>query len=719
MGMSHRRWLAAAGCGLACAGAATSCGSNPNGSQVIDAGQPDTAAPDAASAGDAASAADAPATDAMAPSTDAGLPPGIYLLSGEDAGLPVGDLTPLQALVGSATYIGLGESIHTSGGFYAMKNRVIRYMVENLGVRAIAMETPRTQAEAASGFIEKGQGTLDDAISGVFAVFVSPDTEALFQWLSDYDSAHPSDPVYFYGFDAQQPDDDSAILQAFLAAAAPADGPGLWAPIDRDCSLSGAGIGVVGYPGDFNACVAAVDALADYFTVNEATLVNATSSADFARANMAVISLKSWQGEDYYYPSDVGKSNEWRDQAMAQILLAMHAFRSPNAKTVVWAHNYHLSMHHWDVDTAGFGATMTMGSYLEQQIGTDYLAVAQTAYEVGISWPGFGYGYEPVPTDPTSLELQLHAFGDPYLLVDTHSPWITPGTTYEFGGETEIPAEQYRAFIYIDNSPPMDSPFWTAAPDGGTTYTTLAPTPSTFDGGLAQGSVCVVEPYTVEVDLCTRFGLTCQPNAFDRTSWEGTCELPTTGQPCKATPGCATGNVCLTGGPGGGSVCTQTCATTDDCTRLDEVCGTVGGQSVCTPAACGGSALFSACALDGIAGTCLPPPTGASTVDVCYAAGSAGPSGPCSATREPDGGALECPALTLCTSSYAGSGCLPVCTPTPVDGGPPPCNGVCAPLSATDGVCLAACTTNSDCPAPMRCAAVTTFSYAVAQGCTY
>jgi erythromycin esterase-like protein len=56
----------------------------------------------------------------------------------------------LLSLVGDARYIGIGESVHTSGGFYAMKRRLIEDLIANQGLRVLAMETPRTSERRTS-----------------------------------------------------------------------------------------------------------------------------------------------------------------------------------------------------------------------------------------------------------------------------------------------------------------------------------------------------------------------------------------------------------------------------------------------------------------------------------------------------------------------------------------------------------------------------------------
>ena len=53
---------------------------------------------------------------------------GIYRLAGLDPELPSDDLDALWALIEQGDFYGLGESIHSSGGFYAAKERIIRYL---------------------------------------------------------------------------------------------------------------------------------------------------------------------------------------------------------------------------------------------------------------------------------------------------------------------------------------------------------------------------------------------------------------------------------------------------------------------------------------------------------------------------------------------------------------------------------------------------------------
>ncbi|HEX8281588.1 MAG TPA: hypothetical protein VF551_09430 [Chthoniobacterales bacterium] len=68
--------------------------------------------------------------------------PGAWPLAGHDPNLgSTADLEPLRTLIGDSTVVAFGESYHTSGGFYRMKHRVFRYLVEKMGFRAFAIES--------------------------------------------------------------------------------------------------------------------------------------------------------------------------------------------------------------------------------------------------------------------------------------------------------------------------------------------------------------------------------------------------------------------------------------------------------------------------------------------------------------------------------------------------------------------------------------------------
>lgn len=144
--------------------------------------------------------------------------PGIYRLHGTAPNLPQNDLEPLRQIIGNARIVSLGESIHTSGGYYEMKHRVFRFLVEKMGFRAFAFESPWENADRVGQYVATCGEAPEEALRGLFSVWQSAETRDLVQWMCDWNRSHrkKQDKLFFFGFDVQQPAQDGAALIAFL-----------------------------------------------------------------------------------------------------------------------------------------------------------------------------------------------------------------------------------------------------------------------------------------------------------------------------------------------------------------------------------------------------------------------------------------------------------------------------------------------------------------------
>jgi hypothetical protein len=89
--------------------------------------------------------------------------PGLWGLHGADPGLgSTEDLAPLRRMIGKATVVGLGEAWHTSGGFYRMKHRIFRDLVETLGFRVFAIESHWASGEKANRYVQTCEGSPEE-----------------------------------------------------------------------------------------------------------------------------------------------------------------------------------------------------------------------------------------------------------------------------------------------------------------------------------------------------------------------------------------------------------------------------------------------------------------------------------------------------------------------------------------------------------------------------
>ncbi len=435
-----------------------------------DGGSDDGGSTQLPEAGDAA-----PASDAQ----DSGLPPGVYPLSTVDQAAPHDDLAPLLTMVGSTPNVGLGESVHTSGGFEAMKARFVRYLVDVGGFRVLAIESPRTAAQVTGNYVETCMGTPTDAAKGIFGVFASDSMRDLLAWLCAFNQAHPDDTVQFLGFDVQQVWTDWDGLRTWLSAAAPADAASLTAPIAASCdgpqATSQADYDDNNHFNDpydaahFASCGQALDAVDAYIAANQAAMTMRTSAEAYSLGKLSALGLRSWQGEKFYYVSDIVKSFEARDLAMAPVYETLRQLYFPQKKALLWAHNYHLMRSHPSVtetQQASLQGARNMGSVLAKDLGDAYAPIGLSGWDVEINWPGSGYGPTSTPS-PGDLEAKLRALGPSLLLVDVHdpglAPFVAPGEAYGWGNPwtmSMVPADQWRAVVYFASSPPMKALFW-------------------------------------------------------------------------------------------------------------------------------------------------------------------------------------------------------------------------------------------------------------------
>lgn len=401
------------------------------------------------------------------PKPPAGFPiqPGVYRLDGSDPNLSTADLQPLKQILGNTPIVALGESVHTSGGYYEMKHRLVRFLVQEMGFRVFAIESPWPGADQAAAYVETCDGSPEDAIRGLFGVWQSAETRDMVQWMCEWNSSHPKakDRVHFYGFDVQQPDYDGPALLAFLERI----GIGSSDPIAdgiRQCDSVTHPIVISLVPDDkHQQCLAALDAVDARFAGDERAIVRQTSRWDFEWAKISLVGVRAWEGQMYYNQGagrDRSLSYSERDVGMAYVLQTIRRLRYPNQKTIVWAHNAHIGK---DIPYTYYAKNM--GAYLRESLGAKYAAVALVSSQAEIDWPGVGCGPTLSLYGPNAVETLLHNLGTDFALVDlsfpgTSQPFLQPGVTYALGGGAMVPRDQFNAVVYLGHSRKMSPLRW-------------------------------------------------------------------------------------------------------------------------------------------------------------------------------------------------------------------------------------------------------------------
>lgn len=144
---------------------------------------------------------------------------GVYKIRGNDPDLKTDDLQTLKKLIGDAEVVALGESVHTSGGYYRMKHRIFKFLVEKMNFRAFAFESPWIPADYVRDYVASGERDAETVVGrALFGVWASREVVELVEYMRKWNEENPDDPVHFFGFDLQQPGDDSQKLFDYLSS---------------------------------------------------------------------------------------------------------------------------------------------------------------------------------------------------------------------------------------------------------------------------------------------------------------------------------------------------------------------------------------------------------------------------------------------------------------------------------------------------------------------
>ncbi|MCP2259248.1 erythromycin esterase [Streptoalloteichus tenebrarius] len=124
------------------------------------------------------------------------------------------DLRAMGAMIGDARVVGLGEATHGSHEFFAMKERLFRYLVEEKGFTTFALEMGWPAGLRIDEYLQTGRGDARQITREALAN--SPwDREefvSLVEWMRDHNRRHPGRAVHFMGDDIAAPSLDDAFF---------------------------------------------------------------------------------------------------------------------------------------------------------------------------------------------------------------------------------------------------------------------------------------------------------------------------------------------------------------------------------------------------------------------------------------------------------------------------------------------------------------------------
>jgi erythromycin esterase len=376
-------------------------------------------------------------------------PNGLYPITGFDPGLPSDDLKPFAETLDGVSIVGLGESVHTSRGYYEAKRRLIQYLTELQGFRMVLMETPMMAAFHATEYVSLCNGTADDAVTSVFNVFQDIATRDMLKNLCEYNRSHPNDRVSFFGFDIQEADTMIHVQNVLKENALDSDGS-ITSGLNR-CLVKAQSNPAKSFD-EINKmhkdCLKAIELATDRVK----NLLPALSGWQKFLLERALYGSRMYENQIYYNATGDGvKAENTRDEGMSNNIKAFYEFFGSGKKAIVWAHNGH------NQTMPYYGPVKSCGTWLKESYGKKYASYSLTGYHVQINWPynpGMTMNHSEYPRVANSIESTLHKMGLKFAFVDSLGPWLKPDTPYYFrDGDNEVPSQAHRGIFYLDESP--------------------------------------------------------------------------------------------------------------------------------------------------------------------------------------------------------------------------------------------------------------------------
>jgi erythromycin esterase len=362
------------------------------------------------------------------------------------------DLMPLKEMIGNARIVALGEATHGTHEFFQMKQRMLEFLVEEMGFNTFAMEVNWPEANLINDYIHTGKGDPVELLKGLSGLWDAQEVLEMIRWMRAYNENPNSTPkISFYGFDMQYDQMAKDNVAQYMQKVDPQAAKQI--ADNYSC-----------YPGASVACQKKLQAVYDWLGLHQADYTAKSSAEEFSLALQSARVVI--QCQDYISKNDNGLT---RDRYMAENVIWLSDQAGPDAKIVLWAHNAHVGM-------SGEESPQTMGDYLRKQYGNQMVVFGFSFYQGSFN----AYGTTTLQTfhvdapPVNSYESFFQDAGLPRFFLDLRSvkpgaaasdwlltphPFRSIGTGYnpndmQLGFETAALARVFDVVIYFQDTSP-------------------------------------------------------------------------------------------------------------------------------------------------------------------------------------------------------------------------------------------------------------------------
>ena len=291
----------------------------------------------------------------------------VPLTLGEDATW-TGDTGWLAKAVGGARVVALGEATHGSREFYLVKLATIRFLVEQMKFRVIAIEANGSEVEALDDFLNSGDGDPAPLAGALrFWLWRTDEAAQLYSWLRQFNQHQPpKDRVHLVGMDMQYPDAAAAGLVEYFAKSGMVIDDDTKTLLGTLAKLAQGRLSSLIPERDRPRVQSILKNLEQRLTKNRASFLRHSSDAEWVAARRRVTRLRQFMD---YISASPRTAPSIRDAAMAANFDESLS-RFGTQKAILWAHNGHIAS-----NVMWHSGDVPMGSLLRKKYGNKYFVL--------------------------------------------------------------------------------------------------------------------------------------------------------------------------------------------------------------------------------------------------------------------------------------------------------------------------------------------------------
>lgn len=271
------------------------------------------------------------------------------------------NLAVLRATIGNARIVGMGEATHGTAEFWTMRQKLSKYLVEEMGFTAILHEAPFPNSLHIDAYVTDGVGTALEAHEKL-GYWKYQEMQDLIEWIREYNlQRDPQSPeLHYLGYDCafRRWTESAYFITEYLRVVDPG------AVDDITTRLDSYTLEDARY-------------VFDFFAGKSAEYIALSSTEEYELILKIAENLEpAWQvwynlmnglpDGDVREGFNIGNVN-WIIENLLD-----------GGKAIIWAHNAHVGNIYLD-DIAGVPAQM-LGSRLKEQYGDDYYIIGTEFY---------------------------------------------------------------------------------------------------------------------------------------------------------------------------------------------------------------------------------------------------------------------------------------------------------------------------------------------------